>query len=120
MKRLVVLGVVASLSNATAAFAEGSLLASASRITQQIVLDQPQTPSKPVATSTGRTLKGQKPASAAQQGGTSAPAVSTSGMSKSKKFLIAIAAGVGFAAAVYTIDHDVLDVTPSSLGTRQD
>jgi hypothetical protein len=41
-------------------------------------------------------------------------------MSKSKKFLIAAAAAVGFVAAAYAIDHKVQDVTPSSLGTRED
>ena len=41
-------------------------------------------------------------------------------MGKGKKTLIYIGLAVGFAASVWTIDHKVLDVTPSSLGTRQD
>ena len=41
-------------------------------------------------------------------------------MRKRTKMMIAIGLGVGFAAGAYTIDHHVLDVTPSSLGTRQD
>ena len=46
--------------------------------------------------------------------------LSKSGMGKGKKTLIYIGVGVGFAATAWTIDHNVLDITPSSLGTRQD
>ena len=46
--------------------------------------------------------------------------VSRSGMSKTKKTLIYVGLAVGFAATVWTIDHNVLDITPSSLGTRKD
>jgi len=41
-------------------------------------------------------------------------------MSRRTKVLIWLAAGVGFAATAYTIDHKVRDDTPSSLGTRKD
>ena len=41
-------------------------------------------------------------------------------MSRGKKALIYIGLGVGFAAGAYTIDHHVLNVTPSSLGKRLD
>ena len=34
--------------------------------------------------------------------------------------MIYIGLAVGFAASAWVIDHHVLDVTPSSLGTRQD
>jgi hypothetical protein len=34
--------------------------------------------------------------------------------------MIYLAAGVGLAATAWTIDHKVVDVTPSSLGTRKD
>jgi hypothetical protein len=34
--------------------------------------------------------------------------------------MIYLAAGVGLAGAAWTIDHHVVDVTPSSLGTRKD
>ena len=50
------------------------------------------------------------------QGGT----LSKSGMKKSTKMMIYLGLAVGFAASVWTIDHNVLDVTPSSLGTRKD
>ena len=48
------------------------------------------------------------------------PILSKSGMKKSKKMMIYLAAGVGLAATAWTIDHKVVDVTPSSLGTRKD
>jgi hypothetical protein len=48
------------------------------------------------------------------------PALARSGMRKRTKILIYVAAGVGFAAAAYSIDHHVQDITPSSLGTRKD
>jgi hypothetical protein len=41
-------------------------------------------------------------------------------MSKRMKAIIWLAAGVGFAATAYAIDHKVQDNTPSSLGTRKD
>jgi hypothetical protein len=34
--------------------------------------------------------------------------------------MIFVAAAVGFAATAYAIDHKVQDVTPSTLGTRED
>jgi hypothetical protein len=34
--------------------------------------------------------------------------------------MIYLAAGVGFAFAAYTIDHNGLNITPSTLGTRKD
>ena len=48
------------------------------------------------------------------------PVVSKSGLSKSKKTLIYVAVGVGFAASAYAIDRHVVNLTPSSLGTRKD
>jgi hypothetical protein len=48
------------------------------------------------------------------------PGLESSGMSKKKKVMIGLAFAAGFAAVAYTIDHKVLDVTPSTLGTRQD
>jgi hypothetical protein len=41
-------------------------------------------------------------------------------MSKRTKIMIYLAAGVGLAGTAWAIDHKVLDVTPSSLGTRRD
>jgi len=52
--------------------------------------------------------------------GQETPALAHSGMRKRTKILIYVAAGVGFAAAAYSIDHHVSNITPSSLGTRKD
>jgi hypothetical protein len=41
-------------------------------------------------------------------------------MQKRTKILIFLAAGVGFGLAAYEIDHHVLNITPSTLGTRKD
>jgi hypothetical protein len=41
-------------------------------------------------------------------------------MSRSKKLMIYAALAAGFVASAYEIDHHVLNVTPSSLGTRKD
>ena len=49
-----------------------------------------------------------------------APALANSGMRRRTKILLYVAAGVAFAASAYSIDHHVVDVTPSSLGTRKD
>ena len=48
------------------------------------------------------------------------PVLSNSGLRKRTKVMIYLAAGIGFAATAYAIDHKVLNVTPSSLGTRKD
>jgi hypothetical protein len=43
-----------------------------------------------------------------------------SGMPTWRKAAILIGIGVGTALTFYAIDHNVVDVTPSSLGTRED
>lgn len=103
MKRLLAIALVVSLGGASSAWAEGSLLGTGTRIVRQ------------AAAIEGKAVK---PVARAMQAGQ--PGLETSGMSKRKKIFIALAIGVGFAATAYTIDHKVLDVTPSSLGQRQD
>ena len=111
MKRFCAMALVATLANASMAFAGESLLSAGSRHVQQIAVTTPA----PAAESTP--AQPAKPAAAYQgQGGT----LSKSGMGKGKKAMIYLGLAVGFAASVWTIDHHVLDVTPSSLGTRQD
>ena len=61
--------------------------------------------------------RGAQPAAAYQQG---AGTLSKSGMSKGKKALIYIGLAAVAVGGILTIDKNVLDVTPSSLGTRQD
>ncbi len=97
----------------TSAFAGEGLLASGSRHVQQLAA-VPAEAAAPSATTPG---KGTQPAAAYQgQSGT----LSRSGMSKGKKALIYIGLAAVAVGGIMTIDKNVLDVTPSSLGTRQD
>ena len=104
MKRMMALALVCLLGSASGAFAEGALLSSATRHAAEM----------------GRTEARRPVAAAAVQTQQTGPTLESSGMRKRTKILIALAAGVGFVATIYTIDHHVLDVTPSTLGTRQD
>lgn len=119
MNRLLVFALVASIGNVSAAFAGEGLLASGARHVQQIAVSDVVAPSATVATlpAGAAVTVGQKPAVAFQAQGAT---LSKSGMKKSTKALLYIGLAVGFAASVWTIDHNVLDVTPSSLGTRKD
>jgi hypothetical protein len=120
MNRLLAFALVASIGNVSVAFAEESLLTSGTRHVQQLAVANPEAPSSTAATLPGTAVitLGKTAAAAYQQpeGGN----LSKSGMKKSTKALLYIGLAVGFAATVWTIDHNVLDVTPSSLGTRQD
>lgn len=112
MKRLLVMALVVTIGQASAAFAGESLLTSGARHAQALAVPvQAPTPEASITTASPASV-------AAYQGGGST--LSKSGMSKSKKALIYIGLAVGFAASAWTIDHHVLDVTPSSLGTRKD
>ena len=120
MNRLLAFALVASIGNVSVAFAEESLLTSGARHVQQLAVADAVAASTTAATlpATAVMTLGTRTAPAYQQaeGGN----LSKSGMKKSTKALIYIGIAVGFAASVWTIDHHVLDVTPSSLGTRQD
>ncbi len=105
MNRLLVFALVASIGNASAAFAGESLLSAGTRHVQQIAVSAPAEPSK-----------GTQPAAYQSQGGN----LSRSGMSKGKKALLYIGLAAVAVGGIMTIDKNVLDVTPSSLGTRQD
>ena len=119
MNRLVVFALVASIGQASAAFAGDSILTSGTRHVQELAVAAPaSTPSSDLLTLAATAVPVVKPAVSAYQG--SAGNLSKSGMSKGKKALIYIGLGVGFAAGAYTIDHHVLNVTPSSLGKRLD
>src|ERR1700674_3815923 len=109
MRRRLMFVLILSLGNTSAAFAGETLLASATRLAREAA--RAQTPSQTISVAASRSTL-----ALAQQG---VPAVATSGMSKRKKVIIWVAAGVGFAATVYTIDHKVQDNTLSSLGTRK-
>ena len=121
MNRLLVFALVASIGNASAAFAGESILTSGARHAKQLAVAEASTNSTTtVATPApaGATVKiGEKATPSFQaEGGT----VSKSGMSKSKKLMIYGGLAAAFIATVWTIDHNVLDITPSSLGTRKD
>jgi hypothetical protein len=122
MTRVVALTLVFSLSASSFTFAGEGLLQSGVRIVQQQVaqtVDLPSTTARSVATGDSAKATGFSASNAAavQEG----PAVlSKSGMSKRTKIMIYLAAGVGLAGTAWAIDHKVLDVTPSSLGTRRD
>jgi len=124
MNRLLVFALVASIGNVSAAFAGEGLLASGARHVQQIAVADAVASSTAASSTPAATLPsaavvtlGQKVAPSFQAQGST---LSKSGMKKSTKALLYIGLAVGFAASVYTIDHNVLDVTPSSLGTRKD
>jgi len=121
MNRLLVCALVASIGHASAAFAGESILTSGARHAQELaVADAAATSTTTVAApAPGGALVtvGKKATPSFQaEGGT----VSKSGMSKSKKLMIYGGLAAAFIATVWTIDHNVLDITPSSLGTRKD
>jgi hypothetical protein len=129
MHRLLVFALAISIGNVPMAFAGESLLKSGARHVQQIAAAEATSTlpaqatalqsSVPSAMPAGTVVTvGQKTAPMFQQdnGGN----LSQSGMRKSTKIMIYAGLALGFVASVYAIDHHVLDITPSSLGTRQD
>ncbi len=119
MNRLLVFALVASIGNASVVFAGESILKSGARHVQQIAVADTVSASTTAATlpaGTAVTVGKKATPSLQAEGGN----LSKSEMRKGKKAMIYIGLAVGFAASVWTIDHNVLDVTPSSLGTRKD
>jgi hypothetical protein len=121
MKRVLVFALLVAIGNVPTAFAGEGLLASGARHVQEIAASAPAVApgsgSIPGAKAVVVTAQTPTPTLQAQ---TQAGTISKSGMGKGKKTLLFIGLAAGFAASVWTIDHHVLDVTPSSLGTRQD
>lgn len=111
MRRVLVFALVLWSGNTSAAVAGETLLASATRLAREAGRAEASSRTTSLAA-----LRSTVPL--AQQGGQ--PVLATSGMSRRKKALIWLAAGVGFAATAYTIDHKVQDNTLSSRGTRKD
>ena len=111
MRGVIGLALVLGLCNTSAAVAGETLLASASRLANEAARVQAASPARTTAVGPPRSalLFEQVP-----------PTLGSSGMSKRKKAAIWLAAGLGFVATVYTIDHKVVDNTLSSLGTRKD
>ena len=113
MKRLLLFTLVTSLLGSSAAFAGESLVQSAARIAQaQAVAVE----AGAVASRSDTTTVTKKTALFAQE----QAVLSKSGLKRRNKALLYIGMGVGFAAAAYVIDHNVVNSTPSSLGTRRD
>jgi hypothetical protein len=124
MRRLLILTLLASFGSGSLAFAEEGLLQSGTRIAGELgrtsgtmpASDSRAMPSNPAA----RLVPRSSPLRGDALEGQEQPALAHSGLRKRTKILIFVAAGVGFAAAAYTIDHHVVNITPSSLGTRKD
>jgi hypothetical protein len=122
--RALALTLIASVLSGSIAFAEEGRTESGSRIVQEIARAQ-----GPLAAASTRMIvpsqvaalmKRIEPARSEAREGQEPTALSRSGMRKRTKIMIYLAAGVGFGATAYTIDRKVLNVTPSSLGTRKD
>jgi hypothetical protein len=124
-RRLVVLTLIGSLGCSSMAFAGETLLQSGVRIAGEVGRGSVALPAAGLA-GRGAGAPGVMPVRAetvdgrGEQGVQGAPAVATSPMRKRTKVLIFLAAGVGFGVSAYAIDRHVLNITPSSLGTRKD
>jgi hypothetical protein len=128
MNRSIAFALIIALGHSSVAFAGESLIASANRVVReaetaaQPVL-QPDAENRaafPVATiaaTAGVREPAAKPRALQQTGGGS---VSQSGMGKKTKWAIYAGVIAGFIGTAYAIDHSVKDVTPSTLGTRED
>lgn len=112
----VVFAVIVTFSWTGAALAagDGPLLAAAKRAAAEVAA-QPE-PSRLLPAPAVAAADAATPRRAASQSPQAAPGGSRSGM----KIALAIGAAVAFAAAVYAIDSNVENNTPSSLGTRKD
>jgi hypothetical protein len=124
VRRLVVLTLMGSLGCSSLAFAGESLLQSGLRIAKEVgrvsvALPAPDLRTVP-ADRIGRRASRLGPARAEALEGQGEPALAGNPMRKRTKLLIFLAAGVGFGVAAYEIDHHVLNLTPSTLGTRKD
>jgi hypothetical protein len=122
-RRLVVLTLIGSLGRCSLAFAGESLLQSGLRIAREVgraSVTLPASDAHPVLTDRSATLASRLTSVRAEVSDGQGAALSTSPMRKRTKILIYMAAGVGFGVAAYAIDHKVLNITPSTLGTRKD
>jgi len=103
MKRLVVFVAMAMLAGPAPTWAQETLFESAMRAAQHL----------------RTTLPSPKAARAAQPPQQS-QGLEASGMSRRTKIMIAIGAAAAFGAVAYSIDRNVVNNTPSTLGTRKD
>ena len=122
--RLLVLSLIASVGSGSIAFAEEGRLESGSRIVQEVGRAQGLSAAANirtiVASQVATPVNRIDPARSEVRADQEQPVLSKTGIRKRTKIMIYLAVGVGFAATAYTIDHKVLNVTPSTLGTRKD
>jgi len=121
--RALALTLIASVLSGSIAFAEEGRPESGSRIVQEAgrapgLLAAASTPT--IVASRAATLVNRIDPARSEARLGQEPALARHGMRKRTKIMIYVAAGVGFAATAYTIDRKVLNVTPSTLGTRKD
>ena len=128
MRRVVVSALIFALGS-TAAFAEDTIAQAGTRALQsQLAASTATAGSAGQASSTPAAQANRAPAlqarflqppiaKAMQQ---EVPVLSKSGMSTRTKTMVFASLAAAFVASVWVIDHHVQDVTPSSLGTRQD
>jgi coenzyme F420-reducing hydrogenase gamma subunit len=112
MSRFVVFAVVLSLAGTTPAWAGETLLQSATRAVQ--VLARTDTRASRGAVDATQ-FRGRVQAAQTQESG-----LESAGLRKRTKILIAIGCAAAFAAIAYSIDHNDVNNTPSTLGTRKD
>ena len=133
MSRLLVFALVFALAGETPALAAGTLLQSATRVAQAAARAEASPSSAVVVNAWGAQTKGRTAAAERNaetwtgtlsggrlQAEQTQPGIEAAGLRKRTKLLIGIGAALGFAAVAYTIDHHVVNNTPSTLGTRKD
>ena len=112
MNRSVAFAVVLSLAGTTPAWAGETLLQSATRAAQALARTDASTSREAVEATESR--------GGVQAAQTQQPGLQSSGLSKRTKILIAIGSAAAFASIAFSIDRNVVNNTPSTLGTRKD
>ena len=111
MTRWIVAAVVVSLVSPSVALAGDSILSSAHRIARETVQKDPT-----VVQSVTQAPPDRQVVRAQEQGGL----FTNPDRSSRMKMLVGIGAAVAFVGSIWTIAKNSEDVTPSTLGTRQD
>lgn len=112
MSRSVAFVVVLSLAGATPAWAGETLLQSATRAARVLARTDTRASRGAVAATQSR--------DSLQAAQTQESGLESAGLRKRTKIMIAIGSAVAFAAIAYSIDRNVVNNTPSTLGTRKD
>jgi len=112
MSRSVAFAVVLSLAGTTPARAGETLLQSATRAAQVLA--------RADARPSGDAVESTRSGGSVQAAQIQQPGLQSSGLRKRTKILIAIGSAAAFVSIAYAIDHNVVNSTPSTLGTRKD